>query len=208
MPRPLPAHVLAITSGDPDAVRAHLLDAAHRVIAETGLAAASTRAIADAAGVSGGTLYNYFDNHVALLAEAIVRRAKNLTDPVVTLPSRAGRSTVLDNLTQFVRQAAVVLDQLIPALAAAFSDAELLDAVRRGMADMDPLNDPAKIAERYLRAERALGRVSATADCRSAASLIVSICHDDAFNRYLYGPRARPKSRRKEIALIVRSMTG
>lgn len=207
MPRPLPPELLAITDGDPDAVRKHILDAARRVITARGLAACSTRAIAEEAGVSGGTLYNYFDNHAQLVAKAIVGRAASITEPIAGLPARAGRASVTTNLAGFVRQAAAILDQLVPALAAAFSDTELLDAVRREMANTDPLNDPARIVERYLLAERDLGRINSEADCRGAASLIVSICHDDAFNRYLYGTSRRPPSRRKEIALIVRSIT-
>ena len=207
MPRPLPAHVLAITDGDPDAVRNHIVHAANRVIEAKGLAAASTRAIADEAGVAGGTLYNYFDNHVQLLAKSIVAHTSQLTEPIADLPSRAGHATVTGNLTHFVRQAAPVLDQLIPAFAAAFSDSALLDAVRREMANVDPLNDPARVVERYLLAERDLGRVRSDADSRAAAALVVSICHDDAFNRYLYRDRAKPKSRAREIALIAQSVS-
>lgn len=50
MPRPLPAHVLTSTGGDSEAVRNHILDAAHRVVVSRRLAAASTRAIANEAG--------------------------------------------------------------------------------------------------------------------------------------------------------------
>jgi AcrR family transcriptional regulator len=207
MPRPLPAAVLAITDGDVDAVRNHMLEAAHRVIDKHGLAAASTRAIADEAGVAGGTLYNYFENRHQLLAKSIVHHAKNLTDPVAKLPSRAGKNTIAHNLRFFVRQSAIALDQLVPLFAAAFSDPALLHTLRREMADVDPLSDPAAVVERYLLAERDLGRISPDADCHAAASIVVSICHDDAFQRYLSGERQRPKSRHKEIEFITRSLT-
>jgi AcrR family transcriptional regulator len=206
MPRPLPAHVLEATAGEAEAVRGHILAAARRVIDARGLAAASTRAIADEAGVSGGTLYNYFDNHTQLLAKSIVSRADGMTGPALNLPERAGRGSIADNLAFFVRQAAGILDQLIPALAATFSDAALLDAVRLEMTQVLPLDDPARTVERYLLAERDLGRVAAGADCRGAASLVISLCHDDAFNRYLRGPGGRARSRRREIELIVRSV--
>lgn len=207
MPRSLPAHVLALTDGDSEAVRQHVLAAARRVIDAKGLAAASTRAIAEEAGISGGTLYNYFDNHTRLLAQAIVGRASESTGPAQDLPQRAGHGTVADNLAYFLRQAATILDQLVPAFAATFSDSALLGAVRAELGRAAPLNDPARTVEQYLRAERDLGRIASDADCRGAAALVVSLCHDDAFNRYLRGPGGRPRSRRKEIALIVRSIS-
>jgi hypothetical protein len=114
---------------------------------------------------------------------------------------------VAGNLQYFVRQAGKVLGELVPAFAAAFSDAGLLGAVRREMAGLDPLNDPSRVVERYLLAERDLGRVSPGADCAAAAALVVSICHDDAFHRYLHGQGARPAARHGEIGLIARSLT-
>jgi hypothetical protein len=74
------------------------------------------------------------------------------------------------------------------------------------MAKVDPLNDPAGVVKRYLLAERDLGRISPSADCQAAASIITSICHDDAFQRYLQGSRGKPKPRNREIALIARSL--
>lgn len=208
MPRPLPAHVLARTGGgESGAVRDYILETAYQVIRQQGLAAASTRAIADEVGISGGTLYNYFGSHHELLAKAIVHRAGHLTDPVASLPSRAGTATVAGNLQYFVRHAAKVLGELVPAFAAAFSDPGLLGAVRREMAGVDPLNDPGRAVEHYLLAERDLGRISPGADCAAAAALIVSICHDDAFQHYLHGQETRPVSRHREIGFIARSLT-
>ena len=45
-----------------------ILDAAARIFVETGFAAATTNAIAERAGVSVGSLYQYFPNKLALLA--------------------------------------------------------------------------------------------------------------------------------------------
>lgn len=208
MPRPLRPPVLAVTDGASDAVRAHILDAARRVMADKGLASASTRAIADEAGVAGGTLYNYFDGHADLVAKCIVQHARNLMGPVSGLQGRAGNGSVAQNLRWFVRQAATVLDQLVPAFAAAFSDPALLTAVQREMASGDVADDPTKVLEQYLRAERDLGRLSADADCRAAASILVSLCHQDAFDRHLHGAGGKPKTRAREIELITRGLTG
>jgi AcrR family transcriptional regulator len=207
MPRQLPAEVLEVTDGDADAVRRHIMEAAHRVMAGKGLAAASTRAIAEEAGVSAGTLYNYFDGHVQLIAKSIMCHASDLRGAVAGLPARAGRHTVAGNLRYFVRQAAAVLNQLVPAFAAAFSDSALLKALRQEMAAADLANDPARILERYLRAERDLGRVRQGADCRAAAAVIVSLCHDEAFQNHLRGATGPPKARDKEIGLLVLAIT-
>jgi AcrR family transcriptional regulator len=184
------------------------MEAAWRVIATQGLTAASTRTIAEEAGVSGGTLYNYFDSHVSLVAKSIVNHGRNITDHIAAFPSRAGRFTVSQNLQYFMRKARIVLDELVPTLAAAFSDNELLEVVRREMTKVDPLADPAGVVQRYLHAERQLGRIAPDADCVATASLITSMCHDDAFQRYLQGVTGRPRSRTREIELLVRSIAG
>ncbi|HEX9034435.1 MAG TPA: helix-turn-helix domain-containing protein, partial [Streptosporangiaceae bacterium] len=217
MSRPLRAPVLAVCDGTADAVRAHILGAARRVIAERGLAAASTRAIAEQAGVAGGTLYNYFDGHTDLVAKSIVRHASDLTGAVSGLAQRAGQGTVEQNLRWFARQAVTVLDELVPAYAAAFSDSALLAAVRSEVA-AGLAEDPAAVVERYLGAERDLGRVAPDTDCRTVASIVVSLCHDNAFQRHLRGPGepgpdgeagpdGEPIPRVREIDLIARAVT-
>jgi len=206
MPRPLPAPVLAVTDGDVDAVRTHILQAAYRVIADRGLALASTRAIAEEAGLASGTLYNYFGNRLQLLAKAIVWHATVLMGGIDDLPARAGHDTVAGNLGLFARQAAVVLDQLVPAFAATFSDAGLLAAVRREMAEIHLVDRPARAVEQYLLAERGLGRVQPDADCRAAAAVMASLCHDGAFQRYLQGAGGERSGLDEEIGLLARSL--
>jgi AcrR family transcriptional regulator len=204
MPRPLPADVIAQTAGEQDAVRAHILDAAHRVIAAQGLAAASTRAIAEEAGLGTGTLYNYFDDRLALLAQAVHRHAHVAFEPLHDLPSRAGSGTVAGNLRYFARKVSEVLDELVPLFAAAFSEMELLHAIRRRMAAHDPPHGffAGNAVERYLLAERELGRISPDADCAAAAALVVALCHDRAFHRFFIGRAAAPASFEAEIDLI------
>lgn len=210
MPRPLPPEVVALTGGDPVAVRAHILDATRRVIESVGLAAASTRAIADAAGLSGGTLYNYFDNRIELVAAAIVDRARLLTDVIADFPARAGGDTITGNLDFFVGRTVAVLDQLVPLFAAAFSDEQLMAAIRRQIQELShtvPLADPPGVVERYLLAERDLGRVRMDVDCRAAALLVVGICHDDAFHHHLAGGLSQRLSHTTEMAFIADAVT-
>jgi AcrR family transcriptional regulator len=53
-----------------------ILDAAAQVFAEKGFHRATTREIAGAAGISEGTIYNYFDNKESLLIGIMVRLAQ------------------------------------------------------------------------------------------------------------------------------------
>lgn len=59
-----------------EARRNQILDAAARVFAEKGYHRATTREIAGAAGVSEGTIYNYFDNKADLLIGMMTRLAE------------------------------------------------------------------------------------------------------------------------------------
>jgi len=207
MPRRLPDEVRAATADDPAAVRRHVLAAAARVIARHGLAAASTRAIAEEAGLAGSTLYNYFDGHTQLLAKAIVHHSAGLMGAIAAIPSRAGRYTVAANLRYFVRQAAQALGELVPAFAAAFCDPALLAAVQREMADADLPAEPGRLLAQYLLAERELGRVRADTDCHAAAAIVTSLCHDDAFSNHLRGQAGRVSPRDREIELLARAIS-
>ncbi|MEO6628754.1 MAG: helix-turn-helix domain-containing protein [Aquihabitans sp.] len=197
MPKPLPDHIRAATGDDPDAVRAYLLDATHRVVVTQGLAAASTRHIATEAGVAAGTLYNYFDDRVDLVAAAILRRAHVLAQPIAGLTARVGKYTVKTNLLWFARRADGILDELVPLVAATFAEPELLATLRAQMANDDPAHIATVVVVNYLRAEQNLGRISSNSDPDAAAGTIVSLCHDRAFQRFLSG---QPPSSRDGIA--------
>lgn len=208
MPRHLAPHVMAATAGEPDAVREHILDAAHRVIVERGLAAASTRAIAEEAEVGAGTLYNYFPDRIHLLVESVQRRAAILFEPLHAMSDRAGKASVTKNLQRIADEVGDVLGQLVPLLAAAFSDAELLEALQQAMSSHGQAGPQAvHFIEEYLRAEQELGRVAADADCRAAASLILSVCHERAFLHHFLNVAAGQRSIAREIAFVARALS-
>jgi AcrR family transcriptional regulator len=208
MPRPLAPDVMASTAGEPDAVRDHILDAAHRVITDHGLAAASTRAIAEEAGIGAGTLYNYFEDRRQLVAEVMLRRARVLSEPLSTLPAQAGNGTVAENLRRFAEQIGDILEQVVPLFAAAFSDTELLGALHRAMAaeawSARAFSDHP--IQGYLLAEQELGRIAPDADCRTATALILSLCHERAFLGHFVGATTR-KPITTEIDFIARAIS-
>src|SRR5262245_40347855 len=210
MPRPLPEHVVAFTGGSHDAVRDLILDAALRVIERDGLAAAYTRAIAEEAGLAAGTLYNYFDNRRQLLVRALFRRMHVASAPLGDIPSHAGKDTVAGNLREFARLVGDILEQLVPLFAAAFSDAGLLVALRQ---ELQVVRGPPAgpfaphPVETYLLAERDLGRIAPDADCRAAAALFVSLCHDRAFHRLFSGHASPPRPLDAELDLIAHALS-
>ncbi len=65
-------------------VRSRILAAAVQHVREHGVRATTTRAVQDAAGVSAGTIYNYFPNAAALTAAASERIALEDWDGVVS----------------------------------------------------------------------------------------------------------------------------
>lgn len=76
------------------ATRAAILEAAAHIIAGGGLAAFNTNAVAERAGVSIGSLYQYFPNKDALMLALIVsrqaRQVETITQAIKGLPADAG----------------------------------------------------------------------------------------------------------------------
>jgi AcrR family transcriptional regulator len=70
--------------------RARILDAARQVFAAFGYSAGTTNRIAEAAGLSVGSLYQYFPNKDAILVELVRRHLAEGTAAVVERLGRAG----------------------------------------------------------------------------------------------------------------------
>ncbi len=207
MPRPLSEKIVASTGGEAEAIREHILDAALRVIQSEGLASASTRAIASEAGIAPGTLYNYFGDRLQLVAQTILRRIHVLSQPTGELELQPGKGSIASNLHIFVKHSSLALDELVPLTASAFSDTDLLNALRSEMMNADNAFNPGKYLQEYLLEERKLGRVSRTTDCAAVASTIISICHDRAFQRFLIGDTRKTEAKLKEIDFIAEAIT-
>ena len=66
------------TQGRAKATVEALLDSAAQLLASEGYAAVSTNRVAERAGVSIGSLYEYFPNKQALIAEALARALREV----------------------------------------------------------------------------------------------------------------------------------
>jgi AcrR family transcriptional regulator len=68
--------------------RTHILDAAIKVFAEKGFHAATIKDVAAEAGVADGTIYNYFENKLALLMGVLDPRGDAVQTATDRMPSR------------------------------------------------------------------------------------------------------------------------
>ena len=102
-----------------------ILEAAARILEDGGLAAFNTNAVAEKAGVSVGSLYQYFPGKAALLAELIRRKRAELMESLEREEASADQRDLPAVINGFIRAAiAHQLDR--PRLATSLEYAELM----------------------------------------------------------------------------------
>lgn len=115
-----------------EARRTQILMGAAKVFSEKGYHKATTKEIAQSAGVAEGTIYNYFDNKRDLLLAMIELLAlQSLKSIIINQPPADPKefiTTILRDRYQLVQQRGYLL---IPILAEMFSDTELRQEVYR-----------------------------------------------------------------------------
>jgi AcrR family transcriptional regulator len=172
---PRRVRVIAGDHRDPAAaLRAHLVDTTARLLAERGLAGLTTRAIARAAEVSDGVLYNHFADKDELLLAAMSSHVEFLFAEFAAVDPAPGTGTVAGNLA--VRMAAGVTLQarLLPLLAGLIGQPELLARFFAAM-HSSTIGGPQRVIsslEDYLRDEQRLGRLRSSEDAHIAATLL------------------------------------
>lgn len=162
--------------------RARILDAAHELMLTIGLARATTKEIARAAGCSEAALYKHFTGKEELFIEVLRERLPALAPLLRGLTAQPGRHTLEENLTEIARQAALFYEQSFPIAASLYAETQLKkrhDDVMRQMGSGPHL--PIEGLDAYLRAEQAAGRVHPEADTFAAASLLLGACAQRAF---------------------------
>ncbi len=159
-----------------------LIEATRSVVREAGYAHASTRAIADAAGVAEGTIYRHFPDKTALFFAAALEPNAAVVDWVTKLPGRAGQDTVEANLADLVVHLAELQEQMVPLELAILADPELMAQRQHALAATGgrpagppggPAGPPEPIAA-YLRAEQRLGRIRSDVDPEEATFVILA----------------------------------
>jgi AcrR family transcriptional regulator len=162
--------------------RLRLLDAAHDLMLTVGLARATTKEIARAAGCSEAALYKHFESKEELFIRVLTERLPPLRPLLSSLAAEPGRNSLEENLTEIARQAALFYEQSFPIAASLYAQTQLKqrhDDVMRQMGAGPHV--PIQELDTYLRAEQELGRVSTGTDTFAAASLLMGACAQRAF---------------------------
>jgi AcrR family transcriptional regulator len=159
------------------ATRARLIEATLAVVREVGYSHASTRAIAQAAGVAEGTIYRHFPDKATLFFAAVLESNAPIIEWIEGLPARAGTDTVEANLADAAVRLSGLRDHVVPLELAIAADPELAAQRRRAMAaagDALPAGPPEAIAA-YIAAEQRLGRIRPEVDPPEAAIILLAV---------------------------------
>jgi AcrR family transcriptional regulator len=140
-----------------DEVRARLLAAAERLLADRRPAAITSRDVAQEAGLSVGVLYNHFADKHDLLLAAMVARFDRLTAAYAALPPPEG-PTVESRVGEVVDRAHAIQVEILPMLANLVGDPPLLERflreIHRAPLGGPRFHDPVRS---FLAAEQAQG---------------------------------------------------
>ncbi|MGW4564463.1 TetR/AcrR family transcriptional regulator [Streptomyces sp. NPDC004561] len=167
---------------EPRPARVRILDAAHELMLTVGLARATTKEIARAAGCSEAALYKYFASKEELFVRVLTERLPPLTPLLGSLAAEPAWGTLEENLTEIARQAALFYEQSFPIAASLYAETQLKRRYDDGLRTLGSgPHIPIQGLDAYLRAERDAGRVRADADTFAAASLLLGACAQRAF---------------------------
>jgi AcrR family transcriptional regulator len=146
------------------------------VVREVGYPHATTRAIAQRAGVAEGTIYRHFPDKATLFFAAVFQRNAAVLEGLSGLADRAGESTVEANLTETLLRLASLRAELLPLELALLTDPELAGRRRQAVATLrtGKLEGPPQLIAEYLRAEQQLGRVRTDATAEDMAVTVLA----------------------------------
>jgi AcrR family transcriptional regulator len=159
--------------------RQTLIDAAYEVFVRRGFARATTREIAQGAGVAEGTIYRHFADKHALFREVFLHVAGGMIEDLHRIPQRAGRGTVRENLAYLFTLVGAQQKRSSSLMASMWADPELGDSFRSQVEEQGlegfELAWPVAVVADYIRAEQALGRIRPDVDAVEAAAVVVAV---------------------------------
>lgn len=156
-----------------------LIASTRQVIKEYGYANTTTRRIAEAAGVTEGTIYRHFPGKRALLVAAVVHENPQVVAELSALPNRAGQGSVQENLTRALSRLATLREDILPLELAMLTEPDLiedrLETPDEMPAAMSDVPRPADFLGQYLKAEQRHGRVDIDVDAQAASMMLLAL---------------------------------
>ncbi|MDJ0381367.1 TetR/AcrR family transcriptional regulator [Streptomyces sp. G-G2] len=168
-----------------------LLDAAETLMRTTGLANATTKAIAREAGCSEAALYKHFANKEELFVRVLLERTPNAAALMTALTADPGELPVEDRLAAIAGHAARFYADTMPIAGSLFAEPALLSRHRAGLKEIG--KGPHVVLDALvasLSQDREQGRIRADADPVAAAALLLGACFQRAFFLHFSGPDA------------------
>lgn len=172
--------------------RDKIVAAAERLLKEKGLAAVTTRAIAEAVPCSEGAIYVHFPNRLELLLTVFEQRLREMLVPLKTLEQKVGHATPRTNLLEAITALRRFHKQIVPMLCSMFADEDLLAGFQESLAarQKGPYGAVGRLAA-YLAAEQHAGRVDRSVDPEFVAATLMASSFFAAFHRALLGQSLR-----------------
>lgn len=190
-----------------DRTRAMLIEATIAVVGDVGYARASTRAIAERAGVAEGTIYRHFQDKTALFFAAALAPNEAMLAWVGGLPARAGTRTVEENLVEALIRLTDLQERLFPLEMAIQADPELAALRRSALKTGDALpGGPPEAIARYLAAERDLRRIREDVDPADAALILLATLFGLAMAASAQGTGLEPARISAAVRMISRGL--
>lgn len=178
--------------------RERILDAALTVILDQGLARATTKEIAAAAGCSEALLYKHFPDKQAIFMGVLSERVSRFGQ----LVDLSGKGSVHENLVQITESLLQFYLTTFPMAASIFSTPQLLAAWREGLsARSGSPGAPVRMLEQYLKEEIQLRRLPAV-DAGATATLLCGAAFQTAFLTCFHGTVDELRSREAAERLV------
>ena len=187
--------------------RERFLDGALEVLRSRGFAAATTKEIASAAGLSEAMLYKVFRDKVDLFLAVLTERLPRVSLVRDGDAEQVGHGALDTNLERLTAELLAFYLETFPIAASVFSDPRLLNQLREALRDggRGPQVNVNAVAA-YLSAEQQVGRVAATADTAAAAEFLVGACLHRAFLTRFNGGDLTEGDRRQFAAEVVNAL--
>jgi AcrR family transcriptional regulator len=167
-------------------VRAEILTAAERIAVDHGVAAVTTKEVAQVAGCSQGSIYNHFHDRSDLLAQVVANRMAAVARALEASGEATPPGDRADRLRRIVRAVATAYEQLIALSTSLVADAEV--RLRFASVLEERGTSPECIGDAVtalLASAQTDGSIRSDVDAHAIASMLTGACHQAALHAHL-----------------------